>query len=81
MVESMTGGRTIIHRNIMTYGTFEAKLAERLEGFEAQLPDSVRLAYLPAHGVIKLRLTGSGRWTGSTHDGGGTGAETVRNHP
>ena len=60
MVESMTGRRTIIHRNIMTYGTFEAKLAERLEGFEAQLPDSVRLAYLPAHGVIKLRLTGSG---------------------
>jgi nicotinamide-nucleotide amidase len=60
MVESMTGRRTIIHRNIMTYGTFEAKLAERLESFEAQLPDSVRLAYLPAHGVIKLRLTGSG---------------------
>ena len=24
------------------------------------MPDSVRLAYLPAHGVIKLRLTGSG---------------------
>jgi len=60
MVESMSGGRTIVHRNIMTYGTFEAKLAERLEGFEAQLPLSVRLAYLPAHGVIKLRLTGSG---------------------
>ncbi|HCM59989.1 MAG TPA: competence/damage-inducible protein A [Bacteroidales bacterium] len=69
MLESMSGGRTIVHRNIMTYGTFEAKLAERLEGFESQLPDSVRLAYLPAHGVIKLRLTGSGddgenvRWT------------------
>lgn len=60
MVESMSGGMTIIHRNIMTYGTFEAKLAERLEGFEANLPESVRLAYLPAHGVIKLRLTGSG---------------------
>lgn len=60
MVESMSGGRTIVHRNIMTYGTFEARLAERLEGFEAELPDSVRLAYLPAHGVIKLRLTGTG---------------------
>jgi nicotinamide-nucleotide amidase len=60
MVESLSGGRTIVHRNIMTYGTFEAKLAERLEGFESQLPDSVRLAYLPAHGVIKLRLTGTG---------------------
>jgi nicotinamide-nucleotide amidase len=60
MVESMSGGMTIIHRNIMTYGTFEAKLAERLEGFESQLPTGVRLAYLPAHGVIKLRLTGTG---------------------
>jgi len=60
MVESMSGGRTIIHRNIMTYGTFEAKLAERLEGFERELHPAVKLAYLPAHGVIKLRLTGSG---------------------
>ncbi|MDX9729249.1 MAG: competence/damage-inducible protein A [Bacteroidales bacterium] len=60
MLESMPGGRTIVHRNIMTYGTFEAKLAERLDGFESQLPDSVRLAYLPAHGVIKLRLSGTG---------------------
>ncbi|MCU0459635.1 MAG: competence/damage-inducible protein A [Bacteroidales bacterium] len=60
MVSEMTRGRTIIHRNVMTYGTFEAKLAERLEGFEKELPASVKLAYLPAHGVIKLRLTGTG---------------------
>lgn len=50
----------IIHRNIMTYGTFEARLAETLEDFEAALPDNVRLAYLPSAGVIKLRLTGVG---------------------
>jgi len=60
MVSARAGGRTIIHRNIMTYGTFEAKLAERLEGFERELHPAVKLAYLPAHGVIKLRLTGSG---------------------
>lgn len=60
MLSDMAGGRTIIHRNIMTYGTFEAKLAERLEGFEKEMPASVKLAYLPGHGVIKLRLTGSG---------------------
>jgi nicotinamide-nucleotide amidase len=53
-------GITIIHKNIMTYGTFEAKLAERLEQFEEEMPQSVRLAYLPAFGVIKLRLTGTG---------------------
>lgn len=60
MVAAMAGGGTIIHRNIMTYGTFEAKLAERLEGFEQELPAMVKLAYLPAHGVIKLRLTCTG---------------------
>ncbi len=54
------GKRVIIHRNIMTYGTFEAKLAERLEGFERELPGAIKLAYLPAHGVIKLRLTATG---------------------
>jgi nicotinamide-nucleotide amidase len=56
--------QTIIHRNIMTYGTFEAKLAEILSGFESELPGNIKLAYLPASGVIKLRLTG----TGSEHE-------------
>jgi nicotinamide-nucleotide amidase len=56
--------QVIIHRNIMTYGTFEAKLAELLTPFESQLPSNIRLAYLPASGVIKLRLTG----TGSDHN-------------
>ncbi|MFN2314975.1 MAG: competence/damage-inducible protein A [Bacteroidales bacterium] len=60
MAAARAGGRVIIHKNIMTYGTFEAKLAEWLEGFERELPASVRLAYLPAYGIIKLRLTGTG---------------------
>jgi nicotinamide-nucleotide amidase len=51
----------IIHRNIMTYGTFEAKLAEILSDFEAGLPDNIKLAYLPSSGIIKLRLTGTGK--------------------
>jgi nicotinamide-nucleotide amidase len=50
----------IIHRNIMTYGTFEAKLAEILTDFEAGLPGNIKLAYLPSSGVIKLRLTATG---------------------
>ncbi len=52
--------QVIIHRNIMTYGTFEARLAEILTGFEAGLPENIRLAYLPASGIIKLRLTATG---------------------
>lgn len=56
--------QVIIHRNIMTYGTFEAKLAETLTDFESGLPGNIKLAYLPASGIIKLRLTG----TGSDHE-------------
>ena len=49
----------IIHKNIMTYGTFEAKLAEQLTDFEKGLPKNIKLAYLPSFGTIKLRLTGT----------------------
>lgn len=52
--------QVIIHKNIMTYGSFEAKLAETLSGFESGLPDNIKLAYLPSSGIIKLRLTGTG---------------------
>jgi nicotinamide-nucleotide amidase len=53
-------GGVIVHKNIMTYGVAEAMLAERLETFENKLPGEIRLAYLPAYGVIKLRLTATG---------------------
>jgi len=52
--------QVIIHRNVMTYGTPEARLAEILAVFEAGLPGHIKLAYLPSSGIIKLRLTGSG---------------------
>lgn len=50
----------IKYRLVMTFGTFEAHLAEILEDFESELPDNVRIAYLPTSGIIKLRLTGRG---------------------
>jgi len=53
-------GSAIIHKNIMTFGTFEALLAERLGTFEKELPGRIKLAYLPAQGIIKLRLTAAG---------------------
>lgn len=60
MIAMQAGRNVIIHKNIMTYGTFEAKLAERLQDFERGLPPEVRIAYLPSYGLIKLRLTGIG---------------------
>ena len=53
--------QAIFHKNIMTYGLPEARLAEILKEFEAALPENIRLAYLPSFGVIKLRLTGTGK--------------------
>lgn len=47
----------IKYRLVMAFGTFEARLAEILEDFEKEMPESVRLAYLPTSGIIKLRLT------------------------
>jgi nicotinamide-nucleotide amidase len=53
--------QTIVHKNIMTYGMPEARLAEVLARFEAELPENIKLAYLPSFGVIKLRLTGTAK--------------------
>ncbi len=47
----------ILHRTILTYGTFEAKLAEILSDFEKNLDRSIKLAYLPSNGIIRIRFT------------------------
>jgi nicotinamide-nucleotide amidase len=49
----------IRHKTIVTFGTGESVLADMLEGFEASLPASVSLAYLPNHGMVRLRLSSS----------------------
>ncbi len=50
----------ILHKTILTFGTYEARLAEILTDFEHSLPEAFSLAYLPKDGVIKLRLTAKG---------------------
>lgn len=51
----------IVHKTAFTAGQGESMLAEMLVDFEASLPDSVKLAYLPNYGMVKLRLTGRGK--------------------
>lgn len=48
------------HRTIMTAGVGESYLAERIKDFEENLPASIKLAYLPNHGMVRLRLTAQG---------------------
>ena len=48
------------HRTLLTAGVGESFLAERIKGFEQSLPQNVKLAYLPNHGMVRLRLTTQG---------------------
>lgn len=47
----------IIHKTLLTAGIGESFLAEMLVNFEEMLPDSIKLAYLPSYGMVRLRLT------------------------
>jgi nicotinamide-nucleotide amidase len=50
----------IIHKTIMTYGQGESLVAERIENWENDLPDFIKLAYLPSPGRVRLRLSARG---------------------
>lgn len=50
----------IIHKTIMTYGQGESIVAERIEEWENNLPESIKLAYLPSPGKVRLRLSTRG---------------------
>lgn len=51
----------IVHKTILTYGQGESHVAERIEAWENQLPECIKLAYLPSPGRVRLRLTARGK--------------------
>lgn len=50
----------ILNKNILVQGIGESFLSDRIEAWELALPKSIRLAYLPQAGMVKLRLTARG---------------------
>ncbi|MCR4032254.1 MULTISPECIES: CinA family nicotinamide mononucleotide deamidase-related protein [Flavobacterium] len=50
----------IIHKTILTYGQGESLVAERIEHWENNLPEFIKLAYLPNPGRVRLRMTARG---------------------
>ncbi|CAM3935224.1 competence/damage-inducible protein A [Flavobacterium branchiophilum] len=50
----------ILHKTILTYGMGESLLAEKLEDWENNLPEYIKLAYLPSPGRVRLRLSARG---------------------
>jgi nicotinamide-nucleotide amidase len=51
----------IIHKTILTYGVGESLLSERIESWEDNLPEFLKLAYLPSPGKVRLRLSARGK--------------------
>lgn len=50
----------ILHQTILTYGQGESLVAERIEDWENNLPEFIKLAYLPSPGRVRLRLSARG---------------------
>jgi nicotinamide-nucleotide amidase len=50
----------IIHKTILTYGQGESLVVERIEDWENNLPEFIKLAYLPSPGRVRLRLSARG---------------------
>ncbi len=52
--------RLIYHKIIKTTGIGESWLSDKIKSWEEQLPEHIKLAYLPSIMEVKLRLTASG---------------------
>ena len=51
---------TILHRTILTCNIGESFLAKRIENLENELPEHIKLAYLPSVGMVRLRFSAFG---------------------
>jgi nicotinamide-nucleotide amidase len=47
----------VVHRTLLTSGVGESTIADTIIDFETSLPSYIKLAYLPAYGMVRLRLT------------------------
>lgn len=54
------GNSLIINRHILIQGIGEGALSDLIAPWEASLPKTLRLAYLPQAGLLRLRLTARG---------------------
>ncbi|HSV77405.1 MAG TPA: competence/damage-inducible protein A [Bacteroidales bacterium] len=61
LLKGFRSGIRIIHRTILTHGIGESFLSDKIAGWEKSLPDNLKLAYLPSAGIVKLRLTATGK--------------------
>ncbi len=60
IAETFTPDALLLHATFIVTDITESDLAEKLDGYEASLPHSLHLAYLPSPGYIRLRLDAIG---------------------
>lgn len=53
-------GKAIFHKTVLTQGIPESVLAEKIEAWENNLPEEIKLAYLPNPMSVRLRLSARG---------------------
>jgi nicotinamide-nucleotide amidase len=54
------GDEKLYHEHLLTVGLGESYLADMIADIEAELPDYIKLAYLPKIGLVRLRLSAHG---------------------
>jgi len=50
----------IYHKTLLTYGMGESAIGNRIMDWEENLPETIKLAYLPSFGSVRLRLSSKG---------------------
>jgi len=50
----------IYHKTLLTYGKGESEIQALIEDWEEALPETIKLAYLPSLGRVRLRLSSTG---------------------
>lgn len=59
-IQKRTKIQAIVHKTVLTQGIGESWLAQKIEDWEDNLPENIKLAYLPQPGIVRLRLTATG---------------------
>ncbi|MFP4556448.1 MAG: competence/damage-inducible protein A [Bacteroidales bacterium] len=60
MIKQRASGKIIIHKTIQTFGLPESFLAEKLSDWEENMPNEIKVAYLPSPISIRIRLSSTG---------------------
>jgi nicotinamide-nucleotide amidase len=60
IILSSKGEQVITMKTLATVGEGESVLSRQIEDIEAHLPDGIKIAYLPALGRVRIRVSGIG---------------------